>query len=58
MIRVRNTKNGEERVVFFTNETKHLLKKYIRNKNPDDKLFKMSYDALYRKIKRIGKKLE
>ncbi|BDB97268.1 site-specific tyrosine recombinase/integron integrase [Saccharolobus caldissimus] len=57
MIRVRNTKNGEERVVFFTNETKHLLKKYIRNKNPDDKLFKMSYDALYRKIKRIGKKV-
>ena len=57
MIRVRNTKNGEERVVFFTNETKHLLKKYIRNKNPDDKLFNMSYDALYRKIKRIGKKV-
>ncbi|MCY0860700.1 MAG: tyrosine-type recombinase/integrase [Sulfolobaceae archaeon] len=57
MIRVRNTKNGEERVVFFTDETKQLLKKYIRNKNPYDKLFNMSYDALYRKIKRIGKKV-
>ncbi|MEM1629895.1 MAG: tyrosine-type recombinase/integrase [Saccharolobus sp.] len=57
MIRVRNTKNGEERVVFFTDNTKQILKKYIRGKNPDDKLFYITYDALYRKLKRLGEKV-
>ncbi|WP_338600282.1 site-specific tyrosine recombinase/integron integrase [Sulfolobus tengchongensis] len=57
MIRVRNTKNGEERVVFFTDETKQMLKKYIKGRNPDDKLFNMTYDALYRKLKRLGKRI-
>ncbi|MEM0122449.1 MAG: tyrosine-type recombinase/integrase [Saccharolobus sp.] len=57
MIRVRNTKNGEERVVFFTDNTKQILKKYIRGKNLDDKLFYITYDALYRKLKRLGEKV-
>ncbi|MEM0130895.1 MAG: tyrosine-type recombinase/integrase [Saccharolobus sp.] len=57
MIRVRNTKNGEERVVFFTDNTKQILKKYIRGKNLDDKLFYITYDALYRKLKRVGEKV-
>ncbi|MEM4884629.1 MAG: tyrosine-type recombinase/integrase [Saccharolobus sp.] len=57
MIRVRNNKNGEERVVFFTDNTKQILKKYIRGKNLDDKLFYITYDALYRKLKRLGEKV-
>ncbi|MCH4814556.1 MAG: tyrosine-type recombinase/integrase [Saccharolobus sp.] len=58
MIRVRNTKNGEERVVFFTDETKQLLRKYMKGKKLDEKLFDITYDALYRKLKRLGKKVE
>ena len=54
---VRNTKNGEERIVFFTEETKKLFEKYIKNMNNNEKLFNMSYDALYKKLKRLGKKL-
>ncbi|TRM87274.1 recombinase XerD [Sulfolobus sp. C3] len=57
MIRVRNTKNGEERVVFFTEETSKLLKKYIKGKKSEDKLFDLTYDAVYRKLKRLGKKI-
>jgi integrase/recombinase XerD len=58
MIRVRNTKNGEERVVFFTDETKQLLRKYMKGKKLDEKLFDITYDALYRKLKRLGNKVE
>ncbi|QGA54831.1 tyrosine-type recombinase/integrase [Sulfolobus sp. E5-1-F] len=57
MIRVRNTKSGEERVVFFTDETKQLLRKYIKGKKLDERLFDITYDALYRKLKRLGKKV-
>lgn len=59
IIRVRETKNGEERVVFFTRETENLLRKYITKKkkiDADDKLFDISYQALYKLIKRIGNK--
>lgn len=56
-IRVRNTKNGEERIVFFTEETKKLLEKYIKNINDNERVFNMTYNALYRKLKRLGKKL-
>jgi len=54
---VRNTKNGEERIVFFTEETRKILEKYIKNMSNDQKLFDITYDALYRKLKRLGKKL-
>jgi len=54
---VRNTKNGEERIVFFTEETRKMLEKYIKNMSNDQKLFNITYDALYRKLKRLGKKL-
>mgnify|MGYP001772519019 CR=1 FL=1 len=54
---VRNTKNGETRVVFFTEKTARLLSKYIQGLKSDDYLFNISYYALYRKLKRLGKKL-
>jgi integrase/recombinase XerD len=55
-IRVRNSKNGEERIVFFTTRTADLIKKYLRN-HKNEKLFNISYQALYKLIKRIGKKV-
>ncbi|BCU70775.1 site-specific tyrosine recombinase/integron integrase [Stygiolobus caldivivus] len=56
---VRNTKNGETRVVFFTEKTAKLLLVYLEKYRPkkDDRLFDLSYYALYRKLKRLGKKL-
>ena len=57
MIIVRNTKNGEERVVFFTEETAKLLEKHLKKLNNNDRVFDVSYFALYRKLKRLGKKL-
>ncbi|BFH74415.1 tyrosine-type recombinase/integrase [Sulfurisphaera javensis] len=54
---VRNTKNGEERIVFFTEDTAKMLAKYIKNLKDTDLLFNMSYHALYRKLKRLGKKI-
>ncbi|MEM1626414.1 MAG: site-specific integrase [Sulfolobaceae archaeon] len=56
MIVVRNTKNGEERVVFFTDRTADLLKKYLPTVK-GEKLFDISYQALYKAIKRVGKKV-
>ncbi len=55
MIRVRETKNGEERIVFFTDETEKLLRKYL-SKHKDEKLFPMTYQALYKLIRRLGEK--
>ena len=55
---VRNTKNGEFRVVFFTSRTKELLKRYMKKYNvTQGRLFDVSYQALYREIKRLGRKL-
>ncbi|MFP3064067.1 MAG: tyrosine-type recombinase/integrase [Sulfolobus sp.] len=58
-ITVRNTKNQETRTVFFTEGTKSLLIKYIESKGlkSDDKLFNLTYNALYKRLKRIGKKI-
>ncbi|MFP3259757.1 MAG: tyrosine-type recombinase/integrase [Sulfolobus sp.] len=58
-ITVRNTKNQETRTVFFTEGTKSLLIKYIKSKclKSDDKLFNLTYNALYKRLKRIGKKI-
>lgn len=56
-VRVRNTKNGEERIVFFTDETARMLEKYLRNLSDNDRVVDISYFALYRKLKRLGKKL-
>ncbi|AWR97686.1 tyrosine-type recombinase/integrase [Acidianus sulfidivorans JP7] len=58
IIRVRETKNGEERIVFFTKDTEVYLRRFIlrKNKKDDDKLFDLSYQALYKIIKRIGNK--
>lgn len=56
VIRIRETKNGEERVVFFTAETENLLRKYLNRKKlkEDDRIFSISYQALYKIIRRIG----
>ncbi len=55
-LRLRNTKNGEERTVFFTEETARYLREYMKGMNPQSKLFNMSYQALYKLIKRAGKR--
>ena len=55
---VKNTKNGEFRVVFFTSRTKELLQRYVKRYNiTQGRLFNVSYQALYREIKRLGEKL-
>jgi integrase/recombinase XerD len=55
---VRNTKNGEMRVVFFTSRTAKLLEEYIkRYQIKSGRLFSMTYKALHREIKRLGMKL-
>jgi integrase/recombinase XerD len=56
MIRLRMTKNGEERVVFFTDETKTLLEKYLKRVN-SGLLFPMTYQALYKTIRRLGERI-
>ncbi len=56
MIRLRVTKNGEERVVFFTDETKALLQKYVK-KVGSGPLFPMTYQALYKTIRRLGERV-
>ncbi|MCY0859447.1 MAG: tyrosine-type recombinase/integrase [Sulfolobaceae archaeon] len=59
-IHITNAKNDEERVVFFTDRTKKLLINYISRqgiKDPEQPLFNLTYQALYRRIKRLGKKL-
>jgi len=55
MIRLRVTKNGEERVVFFTDDTLELMKKYLKI-HDGEKLFQMTYQALYKTIRRLGEK--
>ncbi|MUN28064.1 site-specific tyrosine recombinase/integron integrase [Sulfuracidifex metallicus] len=55
-IRLRNTKNGEERIVFFTEETGRLLRAYIKGIDNDTRIFDMSYQALYKMIRRAGKR--
>jgi integrase/recombinase XerD len=55
---VRNTKNGEMRIVFFTKRTAELLEKYIEKYDiKGGKLFNISYKALHKELKRLGKKL-
>ncbi|BBG23936.1 site-specific tyrosine recombinase/integron integrase [Sulfuracidifex tepidarius] len=56
LLRLRNTKNGEERVVFFTEETATQLRSYVRGKDPQSRLFDISYQALYKLIRRAGKR--
>ncbi|MCY0874529.1 tyrosine-type recombinase/integrase [Acidianus infernus] len=56
MIRVRETKNGEERIVFFTEETEKLLRKYLAKQGSSERLFPMTYQALYKLIKRLGER--
>jgi integrase/recombinase XerD len=56
MIRLRVTKNGEERVVFFTDNTLLLIRKYLKN-HDGEKLFNMTYQALYKTIRRLGEKV-
>ncbi|MGC9106037.1 MAG: site-specific tyrosine recombinase/integron integrase [Thermoprotei archaeon] len=55
---VRNTKNGEMRVVFFTKRTAELLEKYIDKYNVrSGRLFNITYKALHKELKRLGRKL-
>ncbi|QKQ99285.1 tyrosine-type recombinase/integrase [Metallosphaera tengchongensis] len=58
LIKVIETKNGEERIVLFTTRTAVLLERYLKvyKKNPEDLLFDMSYQALYKLIRRLGEK--
>jgi integrase/recombinase XerD len=53
-IRVKDTKNGEERVVFFTNRTSQMMKEYL--KSCPDKLFDISYQGLYKMLKGLGRR--
>ena len=57
-IRVRNAKYNEERVVFFSELTELILKKWIFEKNlkPDDKLIPISYVAVWKRLKTLAKR--
>ncbi|MEM3317040.1 MAG: tyrosine-type recombinase/integrase [Metallosphaera sp.] len=57
-IRVRETKNGEERIVFFTARTASLLNQFIRKtkRGENERVFEITYQALYKLVKRLGKK--
>ncbi|AWS00041.1 site-specific tyrosine recombinase/integron integrase [Metallosphaera hakonensis] len=56
---VKETKNGEERIVFFTSRSANLLKQYLKKYKRDyeSKLFDISYQALYKLVKRLGNKI-
>ncbi|BBD72526.1 recombinase XerD [Sulfodiicoccus acidiphilus] len=53
-IRVRETKNGEERVVFFTEKTKSLLEDHL--KRCKGRLFDLSYQGLYKRLRELGRR--
>jgi integrase/recombinase XerD len=56
---VKETKNGEQRIVFFTPRTAELLRKYINREGltSDQPLFNLSYQALYKLVRSIGKRV-
>ncbi|BCU68401.1 recombinase XerD [Sulfolobales archaeon HS-7] len=55
LIRLKRTKSGEPRVVFFTTETQDILRAYM-SELKGDKLFDLTYFGLYKKIKTIAKR--
>jgi len=57
-IRVKHSKYGKERYVIVTNETMELIKYWIKlnNLKPGDRLINLTYNALYKRLKRLGLK--
>lgn len=58
VIRVKSAKYGKERFVTAPKEVFELLSAWIKinNLKPKDKLFKMTYSVLYKRLKKIAKK--
>ena len=58
IIRVRSAKYGKERLVTAPREVFELLGAWIKlnRLGPKDKLFKISYSALHKKVKKLAKK--
>lgn len=54
-IYIRNAKNGEERVVFVSNKTLELLKRWNKE-NKEEKVIPLSYSGLYKRIRTLGLK--
>ncbi len=53
---VRNAKYGEERVVFFGPLSEKVLRSYLPNLKPEDKLVPLSYSGLYKRLKTLAKR--
>ncbi len=58
MIRVKNAKYGEERIVFYGLLTKQVLDEYILYKRPrpGERLLGISYSGLYKRLKTLAKR--
>jgi integrase/recombinase XerD len=54
VVKVRETKNGEVRAVFFSEETKEILGEYLRGRK--GRVFDMTYQGLYKLVRRIGRR--
>ncbi|MCE4606902.1 MAG: site-specific integrase [Desulfurococcales archaeon] len=54
---VRNAKYGKERIVFLGEESGRILREFISLKGlgPDDRVIKFSYQALYKRLKRLAR---
>jgi len=58
VIRVKSAKYGKERLVTAPQEVFEMLEAWIKlnNLKPKDKLFKLSYSALYKKLKSLARR--
>lgn len=58
VIRVRSAKYGKERLVTAPNDVFEMLDAWIKlnDLKPKDKLFKLTYSALYKKLKKLARK--
>lgn len=52
-IHLRITKNKKDRFIFFTTNTRNILKKFIKGLEKNDLLFNITYSSLYRIFKKI-----
>lgn len=55
-IRLRNTKYGRERTVFIGPRSYEILKRIVRSLKPNDKIINLSYNGLYKRVKKIAKR--